>query len=61
MLVLAAKARTLLRGRFAVDIGDVAALVPAVLRHRLVLSFEAEAEGVRADSLVSELLEQSQR
>jgi len=61
MLVLAAKARTLLRGRFAVDLGDVAALAPAVLRHRLVLSFEAEAEGVRADTLIAELIEQSPR
>jgi MoxR-like ATPase len=61
MLVLAAKARTLLRGRFAVDLGDVAALAPAVLRHRLVLSFEAEAEGVRADTLIAELIEQASR
>jgi MoxR-like ATPase len=61
MLVLAAKARTLLRGRFAVDLGDVAALAPAVLRHRLVLSFEAEAEGVRADELIAELIEKASR
>jgi MoxR-like ATPase len=61
MLVLAAKARTLLRGRFAVDLGDVAALAPAVLRHRLVLSFEAEAEGVRADALIRRLIETTQR
>jgi MoxR-like ATPase len=61
MLVLAAKARTLLRGRFAVDLGDVAALAPAVLRHRLVLSFEAEAEGVRADKLIAELIENTPR
>jgi MoxR-like ATPase len=61
MLVLAAKARTLLRGRFAVDLGDVAALAPAVLRHRLVLSFEAEAEGVRADALIRRLIETTPR
>lgn len=57
MLILAAKARALLRGRFAVDTGDVAALAFASLRHRLVLSFEAEAEGIRADALISLLLE----
>ena len=57
MLVLAAKARTLLRGRFAVDVGDVAALAPAVLRHRLVMSFEAEAEGVRSDELIAGIIE----
>jgi MoxR-like ATPase len=61
MLVLAAKARTLLRGRFAVDTGDVVALAPAVLRHRLVLSFEAEAEGVRADDLIERLIEATAR
>jgi MoxR-like ATPase len=61
MLVLAAKARTLLRGRFAVDLGDVAALAPAVLRHRLVLSFEAEAENVKAKSLISRIIETTPR
>ena len=57
MLVLAAKARTLLRGRVAVEIGDIAALAPAVLRHRLVMSFEAEAEGVKPDALIARLIE----
>jgi len=57
MLVLAAKARTVLHGRYAVDIGDIVALAPAILRHRLVLSFEAEAEGIRPDSLIARLVE----
>jgi MoxR-like ATPase len=61
MLVLAAKARTLLRGRFAVEIQDIASLAPAVLRHRLVTSFEAEAEGVRADSLIRHLVETTEQ
>ncbi|MCP4674390.1 MAG: MoxR family ATPase [Deltaproteobacteria bacterium] len=61
MLVLAAKARTLLRGRFAVESDDVAALAPAVLRHRLVTSFGAEAEGVRADELIRRLIETTGR
>ncbi|MBN2344600.1 MAG: MoxR family ATPase [Deltaproteobacteria bacterium] len=56
MLVLAAKARTLLHGRFAVDIEDIRALTHSVLRHRLVLSFEAEARGFSADSLIDSLL-----
>jgi MoxR-like ATPase len=46
-LVLASKARAALRGEAAADIDDVRALVPPVLRHRLVLSYRAEAEGVR--------------
>jgi MoxR-like ATPase len=46
-LVLASKARAALRGEAAADIDDVRALVQPVLRHRLVLSYRAEAEGVR--------------
>ena len=45
-LVLAAKARAALLGEAAADIEDVRALVVPVLRHRLVLSYRAEAEGV---------------
>jgi MoxR-like ATPase len=46
-LVLAAKARAALNGEAAADVEDVRALVIPVLRHRLVLSYRAEAEGVR--------------
>jgi MoxR-like ATPase len=46
-LVLAAKARAALLGQAAADVEDVRALVTPVLRHRLVLSYRAEAEGVR--------------
>jgi MoxR-like ATPase len=46
-LVLAAKARAALRGDAAADVDDVRALMVPVLRHRLVLSYRAEAEGVR--------------
>jgi MoxR-like ATPase len=46
-LVLAAKARAALMGQAAADVDDVRALVVPVLRHRLVLSYRAEAEGVR--------------
>lgn len=45
-LVLAAKARAALRGEAAADVEDVRALVVPVLRHRLVMSYRAEAEGV---------------
>jgi MoxR-like ATPase len=57
MLVLAAKARTLLRGRFAVQTEDIAALAPAALRHRLVMSFEAEAEGIKPDRIIRRIIE----
>ena len=46
-LVLAAKARAALRGEAAADVEDIRALVVPVLRHRLVLSYRAEVEGIR--------------
>ena len=55
-LVLAAKARALLHGRYAATREDVAALAAPVMRHRLLLSFTAEAEGRSADDVVAALL-----
>jgi len=46
-LVLASKARAAMRGEASADVDDVRALALPVLRHRLVLSYRAEAEGVR--------------
>ena len=56
-LVVGAKARALLSGRFAVCLDDIKALAKPVLRHRLVLNFQAEAEGVKADALIERLLQ----
>ena len=55
-LVLAAKARALLHGRFATTKADIQALAAPVLRHRLLLSFTAEAEMKSADDVVAALL-----
>ncbi len=55
-LVVGAKARALLDGRLAVSREDVARVAKPILRHRLVLNYQAEAEGVRADDLVERLL-----
>ncbi len=55
-LVLAAKARALLAGRLAATRDDVRALVAPVMRHRLLLSFAAEAAGKNADDVVAALL-----
>ncbi|SES74047.1 AAA family ATPase [Hymenobacter actinosclerus] len=55
-LVLCAKARALLQGRFAATQEDVRALAPAVLRHRILLNFNAEAEGLTTDDAVAALL-----
>ncbi|MFQ5689680.1 MAG: AAA family ATPase [Gemmatimonadota bacterium] len=59
--VLAAKARAVLRGRPVPNLDDVRAVAPDVLRHRVVLGFEAEAKGRSADDLVAELIELSGR
>src|SRR6516164_8790701 len=55
-LVLGAKARALLAGRFHVDFADLKALAAPVLRHRLVLNFHARADKIDADALVTRLL-----
>ena len=55
-LVLAAKARALLHGRLAATRDDVKALAAPVLRHRLLLSFAAEAEQRSSDDVVAALL-----
>lgn len=54
-LVLAAKARAALRGEAAADVDDVRAMLLPVLRHRIVLSYRAEAERVREVDVLSEL------
>lgn len=56
-LVLACKARALLHGRLAATRGDAAALAAPVMRHRLLLSFAAEAEGKAADEVIAALLQ----
>ena len=55
-LVLAAKARALLRGRLAATREDVVALAAPVMRHRLLLAFAAEAEGRSADAVIAEVV-----
>jgi MoxR-like ATPase len=60
-LVLGAKARAALSGRGMPDLEDVRAVAPSVLRHRVVPSFQAEADGRAAADLVDELIEQSRK
>jgi MoxR-like ATPase len=55
-LVLAAKARALLQGRLYVSTDDVRAVAHPVLRHRVITTYGAEAEGYTSDRLVDELL-----
>jgi MoxR-like ATPase len=56
-LTLAAKAWAFLQGRGYVTPQDVKTLAPDVLRHRVVITYEAEAEGVTADALIGRLLD----
>jgi MoxR-like ATPase len=55
-LVLSAKARALLAGRFAVTFQDLRSVAPPVLRHRILVNYRAEAEGITADTVTSHLL-----
>ena len=54
----ASRAYAWLRGKDFVDPDDVRAVAPAVLRHRLILSYEAAAEGVSADQVIEEIIKQ---
>jgi MoxR-like ATPase len=55
-LILGAKARTILQGRYAVSIEDIRALAPSVLRHRIVPNFKAQGEGLSSLDIISRLL-----
>jgi len=57
-MVLAAKARALLQGRHHVSTEDIAAVAPAVLRHRVLPNFAAQAEGMTADAIIHQVIDQ---
>jgi MoxR-like ATPase len=56
-LIFGGKARAILRGRYNVSCEDVRAVAPAVLRHRVLLNFQAEAEKIDPDQVVKRLIE----
>jgi MoxR-like ATPase len=56
-LVLGAKARALLQGRSHVTVDDIQALAAPVLRHRIVVGFAAESEGVTPDAIIRRIIE----
>ncbi|MGN6726985.1 MAG: AAA family ATPase [Tepidisphaeraceae bacterium] len=56
-LTLAGKARALLKGRYHVSTDDIRHVAVPVLRHRIVTNFNAEAEGVRSDTIVNKLID----
>jgi len=57
-LLLAAKVRALTQGRFNVSFDDITAMIHPTLRHRLILNFEAEAEGVTTDHIITQILKE---
>jgi MoxR-like ATPase len=55
-LLLAGKVRAMTEGRFNVSFDDIEAAAAAALRHRLILNFEAEAEGITTDHIIAQVL-----
>jgi len=55
-LILAGKVRALTQGRFNVSFDDIEAVAAPALRHRLILNFEAEAEGITTDHIIAQVL-----
>jgi len=56
-LVLGAKARALMSGRYHVSFEDIRALAHPVMRHRILTNFHAQSEGITGDTLIDRLLE----
>ncbi len=55
-LILAAKANALVNGKFSPDIEDVQAVAKGILRHRILLNYKGEAEGVTVENIIDELI-----
>jgi MoxR-like ATPase len=55
-LILGGKARALMRGRLHVTVEDVEAVAPAVLRHRVIPNFNADAEGITVEQIVEKIV-----
>lgn len=58
-LILAAKILALIRGRYNVSFNDIKDVAHPSLRHRLILNFEAEAEGIKQDDLITRMLKET--
>jgi len=60
-LLLAGKVRALMQGRYNVSFEDVQSVAHAALRHRLILNFEGEAEGITTDHIIDQVLKEVPR
>jgi MoxR-like ATPase len=58
--VLGAKVRALTENRFNVSVEDLRALAAPALRHRIIMNFEGEAEGVDVDTLVAQIVDSAE-
>ena len=56
-LILGSKARAVTQGRYHINFDDIRALANPVLRHRILLNFHAESEGITSDQVVEQLLD----
>jgi MoxR-like ATPase len=59
-LVLGAKVRALTEGRFNVSVEDLKAMATPALRHRIILNFEGEAEGIDTDTLIAQIVDSAE-
>lgn len=55
-LILAAKARAIMHGRYVASVEDVKDVVPSILRHRIIINFKAQAEGITSLGIIDRLL-----
>jgi MoxR-like ATPase len=60
-LILAAKSRAVIQGRFTPNIDDVRAAMLPVLRHRIITNFSAEAEGISSVDVIKKLMEETEK
>jgi MoxR-like ATPase len=56
-LVLGAKCHAAIRGKYSPDIEDVNAVATAILRHRIIRNYKAEAEGISVEKIIASLLD----
>ncbi len=56
-IIIGAKVLALMNGRFNMAFADIAAIAPHAMRHRLILNFEGEAEGIQPDAIIADLLQ----
>jgi MoxR-like ATPase len=57
-IILAAKARAILQGRYVASVEDVRAVAPSILRHRILINFKAQADGITSLQIVGRLLQE---